>query len=604
MNANTAAPRPKSRWWKKLLKWVLWILGGTIVAVVSLVAALALSTSFRDWALARMLTDPLVKERLAGVPVRSESQPVQTLMVPMRDGVQLSTQVFLPKGSGPWPVIVVRDPYSFSQHVSCAVFVRYDYACVYQEVRGRGPSQGVWYPFTDERKDGLDLLAWITKQPWQNGKIALQGGSYVGVVQWAMAGELPPEVKTFAPTVAHGDLYQLAYRNGVFNQGIAGFWLHSQGRSLLGTLMAGSSWNKNVAGKFPALGVNPEEFKLGLKPYLDYIQNPDKDSAYWQSPEYVALREAHKKVQVPVFMIGYANDFFMPGMIQTYEELPTRSSSVFVIGPGNHGGRPDKEVEGSYTQDYADTIAWFDHHLRGEPLPERLRPGVKVFVHGANSWQHFERWPVQAQQPLVLQLGNLAGANKCEGGSLSSEAGPIGEVARYAYDPRNPVPTRGGSFELLSEAVEEQRTDLCSRPDVLSFASAPFKAQTLINGSIRISLRVSSDAADTAFTVKLSEHMADGRIYNIRDDISSLSMRNKAQHRMSYTPGEQVEVTYELPPILWRMKEGSKLRLDVSSSSAPAFFPHPNKAGLWGEVAEPVVAKQTVFGGTVELPAQ
>lgn len=588
---------------RRILRIVLWSIGGLMTVVLTLVAALALSTPFRDWVATRLLTDTIVREQMADVPTRTEAQSVQRVMVPMRDGIELSTQVFLPKGEGPWPVIIVRDPYSFAQFVSCAVFVRYDYACVYQEVRGRGPSQGTWYPFVNEGRDGLDLIAWTLKQPWQNGRLALQGGSYVGVVQWAVAGELPPEVKTFVPTVAHGDVYKLAYRNGMFNEGVTGIWMHSQGQPVWRMLTAGAHWRSEIAGHFPAQDASPEEFGRAWTAYRDYLQHPDKDDAYWNSPAYVALREAHKKVQVPVLMIGFASDFFLPGMLQTYDELPTRDKSVLVVGPGNHGGQPDPEIEGSYTRAYADTLAWFDHHLRDAPLPQQLSPGVKVFVHGANSWRQFERWP-QAAKPNVLQLDQLARAQDCDGGALSHEVPASNDFAQFTYDPRHPVPTRGGTFELLSNAVEEQRNDLCERADVLSFGSAPFTSATVLNGSIRVKLRVASDAADTAFSVKLSEHFADGRIYNIRDDISTLSMRNGATHRSTYTPGEQVEVVFDLTPIAWRLREGSRLRLDISSSSAPAFFPHSNRAGLWSKVADPIVAHQTVFGGSLELPIE
>ncbi|HEY1130652.1 MAG TPA: CocE/NonD family hydrolase, partial [Roseateles sp.] len=475
------------------------------------------------------------------------------------------------------------------------------YGCVYQEVRGRGPSQGTWYPFVDERNDGLDLIAWVLKQPWQNGKLALHGGSYLGVVQWAMSDALPPEVRTFVPTVAHGDVYQLAYRNGMFNEGVSGRWMHSQGLSILGTLLSGSRWTSQVAGHFPAQGVDPSQFKLGWKPYSDYISHPDKDDAYWQSPAYVAMREAHRKVKVPVLMIGYANDFFLPGMLQTYEELPTRDRSVMMIGPGNHGGRPDPEIEGSYLQDYADTLAWFDHHLKDSPLPDRLKPGVNVFVHGSNSWRHFARWP-EASASRALHLTNLAASRQCDGGALSGIAPADEPPVHYAYDPRNPVPSRGGAFLLLSDAVESQGNDLCSRSDVLSFTTAPFNEAQLLDGAMRVRLSVASDAADTAFTVRVSEHFADGRVYNIRDDISSVSMRNGTTRRVAYAPGEKVEMVFDLTPIMWQLKAGSRLRLDVSSSNAPAFFPHPNKAGLWSAVATPVVAQQTVFGGTLELP--
>jgi len=299
MNTNAMAPRPK-KLWKKVLKVLLWIIGGLLALIIVLIAALATITPFREWTTTRLLSDYVIRDRLAQVPQRTEPLPVQKLMVRMSDGIELSTQVFLPKGQGPWPIIVVRDPYSFSQYLSCTVFVRYGYGCVYQEVRGRGPSQGTWYPFVDERKDGLELIAWILKQPWQNGRLALQGGSYVGVVQWAVAGEMPPEVKTFVPTVAHGDVYDLAYRNGMFNEGVSGMWMYSQGRSMLGTLTANSDWNKKVAGRFPALDIGPDEFALGGTPYKDYISHPEKDDPYWQSKEYVALREAHRKVKVPV----------------------------------------------------------------------------------------------------------------------------------------------------------------------------------------------------------------------------------------------------------------------------------------------------------------
>jgi putative CocE/NonD family hydrolase len=586
---------------KKFWKLLLRLVGGLIALIAIVIAALALSRPLRDWTATSLIWSLAISDRLADAPTRTEAQDVRRVSVRMRDGVELNTQVYLPRGQGPWPVILVRDPYGFAQYISCAVFVRYDYACVYQEVRGRGDSHGTWYPFIDERRDGLDTIAWILEQPWQNGRLALQGGSYVGIVQWAVAGDLPPQVKTFVPTVAHGDMYAVSYHNGMFNEGVTGVWLHSQFQPITRMFSAGERWRTEIAGHFPALGVDSSEFRTAWTPYRDYLLHPDRDDPYWQSPQYVALREAHRNVHVPVFMIGYASDFFLPGMLRTHEELPTRDQSVFIIGPGNHGGQADPQVEGSYTRDYADTLAWFDHHLRGAPLPEHLRPGVKVFVHGDNSWRHFERWP-QPSPSLIYQLDNLSNAQQCDGGALTTDASASEQVARFTYDPRNPVPTRGGAFLLLSDTVEEQGNDICERADVLSFSSAPLSADTLVNGGMRVRLLVSSDAEDTAFSVKVSEHFKDGRVYNIRDDISTLSMRNGARRRTAYVPGEQVEVVFDLTPIMWRLREGSRLRLDVSSSSAPAFFPHPNRAGLWSEVADPVIAQQAIFGGSVEIP--
>lgn len=598
---ESASPKPRRR---KIWKILLWILFGLIALVAALIALLSWSPGARDWAMTELLTEPVFGDRLADTPIRTGAQPVRHLSVAMRDGVRLNTQIYLPVGKGPWPVIVVRDPYSFAQYVSCKVWVRFDYACVYQEVRGRGASGGTWYPFVDERRDGIDLLQWILRQPWQNGKLALQGGSYLGVEQWALAADLPPEVKTFAPTVAHGDVYDLAYRGGAFNEGIAGVWLYSQFRSPLAMLTASRDWRKKVAGHFPAIGVEKDGFGPAWPAYRDYILHPERGDPYWQSADYVALREAHRKVTVPVLMTGFANDFFQPGMLRTYDELPTRAASVMTIGPGNHGGQADDEIEGAYTREYADTLAWFDHHLRGKPLPARLRPGVHVFEHGANRWHYFERWPLATPQAtsLTYHLSHLAKAQPCDGGSLATSRPHAEAAISYLYDPRKPVPTRGGPFELISDPVADQGSDLCARSDVLSFASAALPADTLISGAIRLRLEVASDAADTAFTVKLSEHFADGRVLNIRDDISTLGLRNGARKRIAYRPGERVEVDFEMTPILWRLHKGSRLRLDISSSNAPAFFPHPNRAGLWSRIADPVIARQSLFGGSLTVP--
>ena len=588
----------------KLWKLLLWLAAALIALVAISIVILISSPAARDWTATQVLTNTLIiRERLGSIPIRSRAQPVRLVGLRTHDGVRLSTQIFLPEGKGPWPVIVVRDPYSFSQYVTCKVFVRYDYACVYQEVRGRGKSGGIWYPFTHEREDGRELIQWILRQHWQNGRLALVGGSYLGVAVWAVAGDLPPQVRTFVPTVAHGDIYHLAYHNGMFNEGVGGVWLYTQFQPFPRILWASRSWRNEVARHFPALGADPKPFGAAWASYRDYISHPDRDDPYWQSQAYLALRDAHKRVRVPVLMIDYANDFFLPGALQTYAELPTRAQSVLVIGPGNHGGQPGPVIKDAYTGDYADTLAWLDHYLRGAPLPERLRPGVDVFVHGENSWRHFDQWP-RPSRSLIYSLGNMAGARKCDGGTLTSQPATLNQVARYTYDPRHPVQTRGGAFELISDGVVEQHHDICERPDVLSFASAPIAHDTLLNGAIRARLSVSSDAGDTAFTVKLSEHFADGRVYNIRDDISTLSMRNGASHRMAYTPGDQVEVVFDLTPIMWRLKKGSRLRLDVSSSDVPAFFPHPNRAGLWSSVANPIAAHQSVFGGSLELPVQ
>src|ERR1700730_10856921 len=133
---------------------------------------------------------------------------------------------------------------------------------------------------------------------------------------------------------------------------------------------------------------------------------------------------------------------------------------------------------------------------------------------------------------------------------------------------------------LAPSSSTDQKNDLCSRPDLLSFASASFAKAPLVSGSIKVRLQVESDAPDTAFAVKLSEQFADGRVLLIRDDISTLSLRNGATSRLTYAPNDPVEVDFDLAAIAWQMQPGSRLRLGITSSNFPGFTVHPHRAGL------------------------
>ena len=122
--------------------------------------------------------------------------------------------------------------------------------------------------------------------------------------------------------------------------------------------------------------------------------HPEKSDPYWHSPTYDAIRASYKGVHVPAMLLGRAYDFFLPGMLTTFRALPTRSQSLMILGPGEHGGAPgDLKVKHPHRRYFADTLAWFDHFLKGKPLPARLAPGFEVYINGADRWQHYADWP-------------------------------------------------------------------------------------------------------------------------------------------------------------------------------------------------------------------
>ena len=527
------------------------------------------------------------------------ARPVTSEWVEMRDGTQLFTRVYLPKGEGPWPTLLVRDAYQFQRFLTCHYYVRYGFACVHQDVRGQGESEGEWYPIKHEASDGQDTLSWLLKQDFQDGNLALIGGSYLGLAQWAVAASLPEEVKTIVPTTSHGDFYEMIYRNGNFTQGVAGLWAAEIFYPLAEKQDAADRWMAEIVPIRPANDAPRDVFKGAWASYADYIAHPDKADPYWQQDFYTDLRDAHHSVNVPVLWIARWHDFFLEGTLSNFTELPSRDESLLLIQPGQHAGlTADLNYNNIDFTEFATTLDWLNHHLKGAPLPDDLSGRVVYYENGADTWGAGDVWPPEGGESLSLHLTQLSDASHC-GGVLSSRM-PEGDAApaRFSYDPDRPVPTKGGAFMLnpnfAPSAVTEQGDEACARDDVLNFRSDAFANGLHIAGDIRVDLAISTSAPDTTFTVKLSEVFADGRVWNIRDDITTLSAAGVTG------PGE-AEITLDLAPIDWVLQPGSKLRLDISSSNFPAFPAHSNKAGLWSDVESVDLADQVVASGVLSL---
>jgi putative CocE/NonD family hydrolase len=306
-------------------------------------------------------------------------------------------------------------------------------------------------------------------------------------------------------------------------------------------------------------------------------------------------------------------------MIRAYEQFPeqTKAASRFVIGPWIHAlessgdlDYPESDVLGTFTIKQA--TEWFDHQLKGQSYPYR-KGGIDAYIIREGRWQVWERgFPQTQKQVYYLRSGQQVYPSS---GQLTSEASSTQERISYTYNPDNPVPTQGGEGLLAfsfgptyhSAAPSSlKQAEPGSRADVMTFLSAPLQADVALQGRIKAHLRVSSDVDDTAFTVKLMEVFPNGNAYNIRDGISSLAYRNGATRPQDYVAGEAVDIELELWPIAWTIKQGSQIRVDISSSNFPAYHVHPNVSGPWAEQQQVRIAQQTLFiGGAqsyVEFP--
>jgi uncharacterized protein len=538
--------------------------------------------------------------------------------VAMRDGVRLRTDVYLPKGEGPWPVIVVRNPYNFwfGARPVARLFSRYGYVGVHQLTRGRRGSEGEWLPFFNERDDGLDTLDWIVAQPWQDGNIGLLGASYLSMVQWAVADVLPPEVKTMVPMVWGSDVHGVAYEGGMFRHEVATVWaalMHDDRIAARG----GRNYRRAIAHR-PHAEAAERFFKGPLPWYEVWLESASLDAPIWQLPDARHLQEIPRRVQVPVLMITGWYDIFLPSQIEDYLVLGSREESRLIVGPWTHlmglmgdGERPLPEA-GTGIDLMDRVLDWFDHHLKGAPLPD-WGP-IETYAIGDGSWRIRPDWPPPTE-PRRFHLHDAEASVACGGGRLRLAAPRAKSAVAYVYDPEDPVPSRGGAGMLrfalpgwrgVPPSMRDQR-GLCERPDVLSFVSAPLAEDLHLAGEMRIRLTVSSDAEDTAFTVKIIDVDPEGVAVNVRDTITALAFRNGAKVPVAYTPGERITLELSTWPIEWTLPAGHRLRVDVSSSNFPAYHAHPNLPGPWAEQRETRPAVQTLHlgpdaPGWVEVP--
>jgi len=495
----------------------------------------------------------------------------ETVEVTASDGMKLATELWLPDGDGPWPVILERTPYGRSVYFDGRRFTDAGYVYVVQDVRGRFDSEGSdlafggcgWFDHTD----GKDTVEWIASQPWCNGNIATHGGSAMGITQNLLAGAYPAELDAQYILVASWGFYESVYQGGVFRKGLVQTWLedHGFGPATIETIRA-----------HPA--------------YDDYWKERDP-----------ALRVS--RMSYPAFHAGGWFDCFAQGTISAfvarqYDGAPqSRGRHKLLVGPWGHGLWYAEQV-GEITFPNADdvpvprdAVEWFDRQLKGVRNGFATAPAVTYYRMGdtsdpkapGNDWRTADAWPVAATAtPLYLHPK----------GALSRQRPTKADAsASYLYDPDNPVPTLGGCNLNLPSGPCDQRS-IEDRADVLLFTSEPLADPLEVTGRVKVILYATSDREDTDFTAKLTDVYPDGRSMLLADGIIRARYHRSLSEPELLEPGQ----VYELEIDLWStsivFNAGHRIRLAVSSSNAPRFEPNHNTAQLHDT---PLAAHNTVL---------
>tara|TARA_R110001592_G_scaffold330004_2_gene612039 strand:- start:13961 stop:15703 length:1743 start_codon:yes stop_codon:yes gene_type:complete len=521
--------------------------------------------------------------------------------VSMLDGVDLATDVYLPKETGTYPTLLIRDIYTNGSAAGRQKYAKFatsnGYALVFQSVRGRYDSDGKWYPYFQEINDGDDTLNWIAEQTWSDGKVGMFGSSYLASVQWLAAVNRNPALVAIAPAVSPGNYYRdVAYPGGAFSLLSRASW----GIGLVGSKTNMSfpvDWVKEI--EHLPLNTLAENVGFNVKHFQDWIEHPS-DDAYWKP---LNLEARANEMAVPAMNIGGWYDVFLRSTIGSYktmtEEAATetaRKGQRLVIGPWPHGWNQQTKIgdmqlgDNSLIDAPAMLLEWFNYWMKGAAKPSGLKEGeapVRIYVMGENVWRDEQEWPLArtTYRPFYIHADN----------TLSAEASTAKSASmKYDYDPADPVPTLGGNIMSAKLRGPFDQKPLDGREDILRFVTEPFTQVTEITGPISAEIYASSSAPDTDFMAKLIIVKPDGTALNLVDGVIRARYREGFDKPKLIEPGKVYKYDIDMWATSYKLSPGDRIRVDITSSNFPRLARNLNTGADFAKTSEMKIANQTI----------
>lgn len=586
------------------------------------------------------------------------------VMVTMRDGVRLATDVYLPAKDGKaidsrLPAIMERTPYGKTERSRSEIevgmatpmkreevalyFVRAGYAVIYQDCRGRYNSEGEFSKYISEAADGYDTAGWLVEQPWSNGKFGTMGLSYAAHTQAALACLNPPGLACMVmDSGGFSNAYQCGIRQGGAFELKQATWAYNQAIGEGNELARAAIEAEDIHAWFSAMpwseGVSPVRW---MPEYEDYLLEQWRSGTFDESWRRVGLyMEGFYETfpEIPIVLMSSWYDAYVKSTLDNYRGLSGKASRPLqlIMGPWLHGNRnstfagdtsfgPAAPLGGNVSESWLSFRRdWFDRWLKSKENHVAEAPVVRLFVMGGGPgkrnaegrldhggyWIEASDWPLPETEFKSYYIH--------ENGSLSTDMPETGAAPfAYDFDPKNPVPTIGGSLTSGQPIFEgggfDQREGerffgsrhpglpLAARADVLSFETAPLEDEIAVVGPIVVELHVSSDAPDTDFTAKLidvyppSKDYPTGYALNITDGVIRCRYRNSWEKPEPIAAGEVFKVIIEPFATANRFAKGHRIRLDISSSNFPKYDVNPNSFAPEGRGRTTRIARNSVF---------
>lgn len=582
----------------------------------------------------------------------------QKVMMPMRDGVRLATDIYRPKTDEKVPIIFSRTPYNFNSwgdgeertrtYERALDAVEKGFAYVVQNERGRYYSEGEWDILGVPLTDGYDAFTWMADQEWSNGKIGTLGCSSTAEWQMAVAAMDHPAHTTMVP-MGYGagvgtvnGYYEQGnwYRGGAFQMLFAAWLYGVEHDKFKPRIPAGATQedlirisrfydlapeNPRIEDMLAAMSHLPVQDMLvnmgGKREIFDkMIRRKPNDPAWFEGGLYHDDMEINKPSFwfVSWYDVSVSPNLALFNHMRNHPDKNVADNQYLVIAPTLHCGyqRATENTMvgemsvGDARNNYDEMIyGWFDHWLKDDGKSDFTDdlPRVQYYLMGKNEWKTSDTWPPKDANMTSLYLDSDGNANSLFGdGRLSLSPPEKPSQDNYTYDPHNPVFSYGGNVCCTGNAIEagaRDQREMETRNDILVYTSEPLAEGIEVSGFIEMSLYVSSDVKDTDFTIKLIDVHPDGTAYNLDETIQRARYREGYDKEVFMKEGEVYKI--DLTPLSTSnyFKKGHRIRIEVASSNFPRFMRNLNTGGNNYDETEGIVAHNTIHH-SAEYPSQ
>ena len=573
----------------------------------------------------------------------------QKVMMPMRDGVRLATDIYRPKTDEKVPIIFSRTPYNFNswgdgeERTRTAQrayeVVKRGYAYVVQNERGRYFSEGEWDILGMPLTDGYDAFSWMKDQSWSNGKIGTYGCSSTAEWQMAVAALDHPSHAAMVPQgfgagvgTVGGIVEQGNWYRGGAEQLLFFSWLYGVEHDKFKPRIPEGATQEDLIRISRFYDLAPENPPIDMSaalshlPIQDILKNVNgkkevfdkmvrrkpNDQQWFEGGLYHDTME----INIPSFWFASWYDVSITPNLTLFnhvrmnsKDAEVRDNQYLVIAPTLHcaytratentivGERSVGDARLNYDEQI---YKWWDLWLKGESNDFKEKtPRVQFYTMGSNKWQAAEQWPPADTKMTTYYLNSSGTANTLNGSGILSKKKPSKDLPdSFIYDPMNPVSSLGGNVCCTGNAIKggayDQQQKEKEREDILVYTSEVLTTGVEVSGFIESTLYVSSDAKDTDFTIKIIDVLPDGKAYNLDETIQRVRYREGYDKEVFMEEGVVYKV--DLTPMSTSnyFEKGHRIRIEISSSNFPRFARNLNTGGNNYDESEGVIANNNI----------